>query len=71
MSSLTAEKPPQKSRIQIQKQIRLVREQLSDLQDYLELLDARVRNKGKRTFSLEEVRRQLGLADKGRDERAK
>ncbi|MDA1275687.1 MAG: hypothetical protein O2960_16840 [Verrucomicrobia bacterium] len=71
MSSLTVEKPPQKSRIQIQRQIRLVREQLSDLQDYLDLLDARVRNKGKRTFSLEEVRRQLGLADKGRDERAK
>jgi hypothetical protein len=71
MSSLTVEKAPQKSRRQIQKQIRLVREQLSDLQDYLELLDARVRNNGKRTFSLEEVRQHLGLADKGRDERAK
>jgi len=30
--------------------------------DYLDLLEARARNKGKRTFTPEEVRRHLGLA---------
>ena len=44
------------------KQISSLREQLEDLTDYLDLLEARARNKGKPTFSTEEVRKQLGLA---------
>jgi hypothetical protein len=36
-------------------------EQAGDLDDYLDLLEARARNKGKRTITTEEVRRDLGL----------
>jgi hypothetical protein len=35
---------------------------VEDLNDYLDLLEARARNKGKRTFTPEEVRRAIGLA---------
>ncbi len=38
-----------------------LREPLKDLRDYLDLLEARTRNKGKRTFTTDEVRKQLGL----------
>jgi hypothetical protein len=44
------------------KQIVSLREQMEDLNDYLDLLEARARNKGKKTFSTDEVRQQLGLA---------
>ncbi len=44
------------------KQIGSLREQMEDLNDYLDLLEARARNKGKKTFSTDEVRQQLGLA---------
>jgi len=44
------------------KQIVSLREQMEDLSDYLDLLEARAQNKGKKTFSTDEVRRQLGLA---------
>lgn len=44
------------------KQIASLRQQLEDLNDYLDLLEARASNKGKPTFSTEEVRKQLGLA---------
>ena len=58
--------PPQKPVLKRQqkavlKQISSLREQLEDLNDYLDLLEARARNKGKPTFSTEEVRKQLGL----------
>ena len=43
-------------------QISSLREQVEDLNDYLDLLEARARNKGKRVFTTEEVRKQLGLA---------
>ncbi len=39
-----------------------VREQMEDLSDYLDLLEARARNQGKPTFTTAEVRKQLGLA---------
>jgi cell division protein FtsB len=59
--------PPQKPVLQRQqktvlKQIGSLREQMEDLNDYLDLLEARARNKGKPTFSTEEVRKQLGVA---------
>jgi len=58
--------PPQKPVLKRQqkavlKQISSLREQMEDLNDYLDLLEARARNKGKPTFSTEEVRKQLGL----------
>ena len=57
--------PPQKPVLKRQqkavlKQISSLREQMEDLNDYLDLLEARARNKGKPTFSTEEVRKQLG-----------
>jgi len=42
-------------------QISLLREQVEDLFDYLDLLEARARNKGKRVFTTQEVRQHLGL----------
>lgn len=42
-------------------QISALREQVENLHDYLDLLEARARNKGKRTFATDEVRKQLGL----------
>ncbi|MGH7989517.1 MAG: hypothetical protein ACREDS_04885 [Limisphaerales bacterium] len=38
-----------------------MREQLKDLNDYLDLLEARARNKGKQTFTMKEIRQQLGF----------
>jgi len=43
----------------IVRQISKLREQLEDLKDYLDLLEARARNKYKRTFTTKEVRKQL------------
>jgi len=43
------------------RQISRLREQLKDLNDYLDLLEARARNKGKRTFTKNQVCRQIGL----------
>ena len=52
-----------KSRWQeVLKQIGSLREQMEDLNDYLDLLEARARNKGKPTFTTDEVRKQRGLA---------
>jgi hypothetical protein len=44
------------------KEISKLREQLEDLTDYLDLLDARARNQGKPRLSMDVVRKQLGLA---------
>ena len=49
-------------REKISSQISSLREQMADLNDYLDLLEARAQNKGKRTFTTDEVRKQLGLA---------
>ena len=59
--------PPQKPVLNRQqktvlKQIGSLREQMEDLHDYLDLLEARARNSGKPTFTTDEVRKQLGLA---------
>ena len=59
--------PPQKPVLKRQqkavlKQIGSLRKQMEDLNDYLDLLEARARNKGKPTFTTDEVRKQLGLA---------
>jgi len=44
------------------RQIYRLRQQLNNLNDYLDLLEARVRNNSKRTFTTDQVRKQLGLA---------
>ena len=62
MSNAIAEKPaPKMQRKNVISQITSLREQVEDLNDYLDLLEARARNKGKRTFTTDEVRKQLGL----------
>ena len=62
MSNAIAEKPAAKARKTVISQISSLREQMADLNDYLDLLEARARNKGKKTFTVDEVRKQLGLA---------
>ena len=63
MSNAIAEKPAaRKQRKLVINQISSLREQLEDLHDYLDVLEARARNKGKRTFTTDEVRKQLGLS---------
>jgi len=62
MISAIAEKSAAKTqRENVITQIRSLRGQVDDLYDYLDLLEARARNKGKRVFTTEEVRKQLGL----------
>jgi hypothetical protein len=48
-------------RRRVVKEISRLREEVEDLMDYLDLLEARAKNKGKRTYSTAEVRAQLGL----------
>ncbi len=43
------------------KEISQLREEVEDLMDYLDLLGARAKNRGKRTYTTDEVRTQLGL----------
>ena len=63
MSNAIAERPSAKiQRKNAISQISALREQIDDLNDYLDLLEARARNKGKRTYTTDEVRKQLGLA---------
>ena len=63
MSNAILEKPTAKvQRKNVISQISSLREQMADLNDYLDLLEARARNKGKKTFTVDEVRKQLGLA---------
>jgi hypothetical protein len=51
----------QKRQAQVLKQIRKMREEMGDLQDYLDLLEARAVNEGKPTYSTDEVKTKLGL----------
>jgi cell division protein FtsB len=63
MISTTVEKSAAKTgRRNVIAQITSLREQVEDLNDYLDLLEARARNKGKRSLTTAEVRKQLGLA---------
>ncbi len=51
----------QKQQAQVLKQIRKMREEMGDLQDYLDLLEARAVNEGKSTYSADEVKAKLGI----------
>jgi len=50
-----------KQRQQILRQVRAMREEVEDLLDSLDLLEARAQNAGKPTYSLAEVKKKLGL----------
>jgi hypothetical protein len=43
------------------KEISRLREEVEDLMDYLDLIEARAKNRGKETFTPKEVRTELGL----------
>ncbi len=64
ISPATEEIRLKKTPRQIQKQIKAVREEVADILDYLELLEARVDNQGKQRFTISEARRKLGLSSK-------
>ena len=51
----------QKQQTQVLKQIRKMREAMGNLQDYLDLLEARAMNEGKGTDSTDEVKAKLGI----------
>ena len=59
----TAPKPktPGQGRKIVLGQLHKLREEMEDLQDYLDVLDARARNDGKPTYSTDQVRARLGL----------
>jgi len=62
MISALAQKPAvRRQQKAVLKQISSLREQMEDLTDYLDLLEARARNQGKPTFTTAQVRKQLGL----------
>ncbi len=63
MISTTVEKSATKTgRRNVIAQISSLREQVEDLHDCLDLREARARNKGKRSLTTAEVRKQPGLA---------
>ncbi len=44
------------------REVNRLREELEDLMDYLDLIEARARNKGKPQYTTAEVRKKLGLS---------
>jgi DNA-binding transcriptional MerR regulator len=50
-----------KQQTRVLKQIRRLREEMEDLHDYLDLLEARAVNEGKATYTAAEVKTRLGL----------
>jgi hypothetical protein len=51
----------QKQQTQVLKQIRKMREEMADLQDYLDLLEVPAVNESKGTYSVDEVKAKLGI----------
>jgi hypothetical protein len=51
----------QKQQTRVLKQIRRMREEMEDLHDYLDLLEARAVNEGKATYTASQVKARLGL----------
>jgi hypothetical protein len=50
-----------KQRTLVLREISKMREAMEDLTDYLDLLEARARNQGKATYSIQEVKLRLGI----------
>lgn len=61
MSSGIRVSSPKKAKMPVTKQLDMVKTQLEDLRDYVELLEARVENKGKPRYSLDEAKQKLQL----------
>ena len=61
ISSLAKRPAAKRQQKTVLKQISSLREQMEDLNDYLDLLEARARNQGKTTFTTDQVRQKLGL----------
>lgn len=59
----TAKKPGKLTgpQARVTQRINDLREELEDLADYLDLLEARVRNGGKKVYTLAEVKKRLNL----------
>ncbi|MGO9244007.1 MAG: hypothetical protein ACLPT4_15385 [Verrucomicrobiia bacterium] len=51
----------QKQQTRVLKQIRRMREEMEDLHDYLDLLEARAVNEGKPTYTASQAKARLGL----------
>jgi len=63
MISAVAKKPTTKqSETVVRNRLAKLREELEDLTDYMDLLEARARNLGKPRYTTAEVRKRLGLA---------
>ena len=60
-STATKPKTLQQGRKLVLGQLRKLREEMENLEDYLDLLEARARDKGKPTYSTDQVRARLGL----------
>jgi len=58
---LPAKKQTKHIKVPLEKQIGMVKAELEDLWDYIELLEARIKNQGKPRYSLEEAKRKLQL----------
>lgn len=50
-----------RQQVRVLKQIRKMRAEMEDLQDYLDLLEARAVNEGRATYNADEVKVRLGL----------
>lgn len=61
ISSLAKRPAVKRQQRTVLKQISSLRDQMEDLNDYLDLLEARARNQGKPTFTTDQVRQKLDL----------
>ncbi len=64
MSSMTTKSLSPAQRFATIAQIKQLREELEDIQDSIDILEARLQNDGKRTYSVEEVRAELAARRK-------
>lgn len=62
ISTTTRRSAFKRQKAHVLKQLRTLREKMEDLDDYLDLLEARARNQGKATYTTEQVKKMLGLA---------
>jgi hypothetical protein len=64
ISTLTKPSSFGQQRAYVIKEIVRLRQNLEDLTDYLDLLEARARNRGKARYTTEEIERMLGLNER-------
>ncbi len=61
INTMVKRSTPKRSEVFLQKRLSKLREELEDLTDYMDLLEARARNLGKPRYSTAEARKRLGL----------